>query len=192
MGAGAAAFSSLRTALIAEGVSDMLLLPTLIRLATGKAELDYQVSPGIATASKSDMAKLDLIATRVAYLVDGDAGGAIWHGQLIEAKIPTTRIRSLPAGIGLEDLLDRSSYLDAVAQLGGLDRSKLDTAEEDLPIKTAIGHLKLKGVPGPIPVAEFLLGGQESHEVPIKLSATGKKLLRDLDKWVTKTLSLES
>jgi len=190
MGAGAAAFSSLRSALIAEGVSDMLLLPTLIKLATGKAELEYQVSPGIATASKADMAKLDFVASRVAYLVDGDAGGKAWKSQLEGADVPKPRIRSLPDGVGLEDLLDREFYLDAVADLGGIERSELAKAATDIPIKSAVEALKLKPKPtGPIAFAEFILGRHEAGEVPIVLNSEQKRLLKELDSWVLKTVA---
>jgi hypothetical protein len=187
MGAGAAAFSSLRSALIAEGVSDMLLLPTLIKLATNNGELDYQVSPGIATASKSDMSKLDFIASRVAYLVDGDSGGKTWRRQLEDADVPKNRIRSLPDGVGLEDLLDRSFYLDSVAELSNIGRLELGAASTDSPIKTAIDALKLKPKPaGPIALAEFVLGRHESGEARIVLSSSGKRLLKELHAWMMK------
>lgn len=190
MGAGAAAFSSLRSALIAEGVSDMLLLPTLIKLATNRAELDYQVSPGIATASKSDMSKLDFVASRVTYLVDGDSGGKTWKGQLEEAGVPRNRIRSLPDGLGLEDLLDRDFYMDAVAELSGIDRVELAKAATDVPIKTAIDALKLKPKPaGPIAFAEFVLGRHESGDVKIVLKPDKKRLLKELDAWMLKTIA---
>lgn len=190
MGAGAAAFSSLRSALIAEGVSDMLLLPTLIKLATNKHELDYQVSPGIATASKTDMAKLDFVATRVAYLVDGDPGGATWKRQLEGAGVPRARIRSLPDGIGLEDLFDRDFYLDAVAELAGIDRRKLNAAAIDVPIKSAVDALALKPRPaGVIAFAEFVLGRHESGDAPIVLHPDRKRHLKDLDSWVRRTIT---
>ena len=189
MGAGAAAFSSLRSALIAEGVSDMLLLPTLIKLATNKAELEYQVSPGIATASKSDMAKLDVVASRVAYLVDGDAGGKAWKGQLLAASVPSSRIRSLADGMGLEDLLDREFYLDSVSALSGVDRAKLSKTATDLPVKSAVEALNLKPKPaGAIAFAEFVLGRHETGEAPIVLHPARRKYLKDLDSWILKTI----
>jgi hypothetical protein len=190
MGAGAAAFSSLRSALIAEGVSDMLLLPTLIKLATGKPELSYQISPGIATASKSDMTKLDFVASRVAYLVDGDDGGKTWQGQLVEAGVPKGRVRTLPDDVGLEDLLDRDFYLDTVAELGGIDRAQISNAPSGIPIKTALEALKLKRKPpGPVAVAEFILGRHESGAKRILLDPEKKHLLRELDTWALKTIA---
>ncbi|MGC0370553.1 hypothetical protein RKD05_002805 [Microbacterium sp. SLBN-111] len=192
MGAGAAAFSSLRRALIAEGESDMLLLPTLIKLATGNADLAYQVAPGIATANTSEMASLDLVASRVAYMVDGDGGGARWKSQLLNSGVPRSRIRSLPDGVGLEDLLDRAFYLDSVARLGNLDRASLDKAATDVPIKTALEQLKVRGLPGPVAVAEFLLGMHESHEQLIVLKTSSRRVLRDLDAWALKSLRADA
>ena len=57
MGASALAFASTRVALIAEGASDAILLPTMLREATGLDRLEYQVAPGLAnvdvTAARS-------------------------------------------------------------------------------------------------------------------------------------------
>lgn len=190
MGAGAAAFSSLRRALISEGESEMLLLPTLIKIATGKADLAYQVAPGIATASTSEMASLDLVASRVVYVVDGDGGGARWKSQLLGSGVPKARIRSLPDGVGLEDLLDRQFYLDSIATLSNLDRDSLDEAPTDVPIKAALEQLSIKGLPGPVAVAEFLLGRHESHEKEIILRASSRRILRELDAWALKAMGV--
>jgi hypothetical protein len=193
MGAGAAAFSTLRSALVAEGVSDMLLLPTLIKIAIGQPELTYQVSPGIATASKTDMTKLDYVASRVAYLVDGDTAGKTWRTQLEAADVPRARIRALPEGLGLEDLLERKFYLDSLAELGEMDRGGLEKAAAGLPIKSAVERLKLTpSPPGPVAFAEFILGKHESGQSLIVLEPSRKRILRDLNTWVLKTLSLES
>lgn len=189
MGAGAAAFSSLRSAIVAEGVSDMLMLPTFIKLATGNQELPYQVSPGIATASREDLEKLDFVAAKVAYVVDGDAGGAAWRDQVRDAGVPSSRIRALPVGVGLEDLLDRRFYLDTVALVGDLDRDALDAARADIPIKTALSQLRLKGrVPGEVAVAECILGRHESGEAPIKLSTTGLRALQGVHRWAMRVV----
>lgn len=76
MGAGAAAFTTTRYAVIAEGASEMILLPSLIRAATGLDFLPYQVAPGLSEAPTSQYPKLDLQAARVAFAVDGDSGGS--------------------------------------------------------------------------------------------------------------------
>lgn len=193
MGASAAAFSSLRSALIVEGMSDALLLPTLIRLATGRSELGYQIVSGIATASRSDMAQLDFTASRVAYLVDGDDAGCRWAAQLEDAGAPLDRIHRLPSNVGLEDLLDRQFYLDAVAELGRIDRPMLNSTPTDAPIKAAVAGMCVdESLPGPIALAEFLLGRHETGDMQITVNASLKKHLIKVDQWASRVLSTSS
>jgi hypothetical protein len=68
MGASALAFASTRRAVIAEGASDAILLPTLLREAAEIDRLDYQVAPGLANVDAAAVRELDLVAARVAYL----------------------------------------------------------------------------------------------------------------------------
>jgi hypothetical protein len=105
--------------------------------------------------------------------------------------VPKPRIRSLPDGVGLEDLLDREFYLDAVAELSGIDRIELAKAATDMPIKSAVDALKSKPKPtGPIAFAEFVLGRHESGEAPIVLNSEKKRLLKELDSWVLRTVAI--
>src|SRR3546814_14319298 len=80
------------------------------------------------TSTRTDTLFPSTKLVRSAYLVDGDPGGKAWKSQLEEADGPKPRIRSLPDGVGLEDLLDREFYLDAVADLGGIERSEVAKA----------------------------------------------------------------
>jgi predicted ATP-dependent endonuclease of OLD family len=115
MGAGAAAFSTCRYAVLAEGPSDMILLPSLIRLAAAVPTLNYQVAPGLSGFHGQDLS-IDQIATRVAYLVDGDTAGQRYVKELAKLGIPAARIFSLPSGMATEDLIDPTVYLAAVNQ----------------------------------------------------------------------------
>lgn len=120
LGAGAAAFAPSRYAVLTEGASDMLLLPSMLREATGLPSLDYQVAPGIAESTSSQLLALDLEAPRVVYLVDGDAGGAQHAKRLASARVAMDRIVYLGgAGSGLapEDLLREDVYLAAVNEV---------------------------------------------------------------------------
>lgn len=74
MGAGAAAFSAARKVVLAEGATEMLLLPSLVKKAVGLDDLDYQVAPGLSEVPVTMYPELDLVGARVAFLVDGDAG----------------------------------------------------------------------------------------------------------------------
>lgn len=117
LGAGAAAFAPSRYAVLAEGASDMLLLPSMIREAIKRESLDYQIAPGIAESSLSQLLALDLEAPRVAYLVDGDAGGAAHAKRLAAAGVPDERVVQLGgihSGVTPEALLREEVYLQAV------------------------------------------------------------------------------
>src|SRR5699024_9258514 len=98
MGAGSAAFTPARRVVIAEGASDMILLPSLLRNVLDR-DIDYQVAPGLSQASQTLMSNLGLEASRVAYLVDGDHGGRELKKSLASAggsekKIVTLATRS--------------------------------------------------------------------------------------------------
>jgi len=119
MGASAAAFAPSRYALLAEGATEMLLLPTLIREATGCGRLDYQVAPGIAGSSLQQLADLELQAPRVAYVVDGDDGGTSHAKRLQHVGVPPSSIAVLggaKSGLVTETLLIPDVYLAAVQE----------------------------------------------------------------------------
>ncbi|MEE6167677.1 AAA family ATPase [Mycolicibacterium sp. 120322] len=116
MGASAAAFSAARKVVLAEGATEMLMLPSLIKKAVGAEDLDYQVAPGLSEIPVSLYPELDLEGARVAYLVDGDAGGQELRDALIEAGVDEGRIVTLGA-LTLENLLDPVAYKQGVAML---------------------------------------------------------------------------
>lgn len=124
MGAGAAAFSAFRRAVLSEGATEMILLPTLLRLANYNAVLDFQVAPGLSNASSVDPA-LREVAVQTAFLVDGDGSGNARRDSLLAAGFAESAIVQLPPGTAIEDLLDRDAYLDVVDTLmreSGQDR----------------------------------------------------------------------
>lgn len=116
MGAGAAAFSRCRWAVLGEGASEMIVLPTLIRHATGLEDLPYQVAPGLAHARGHDM-DVEEVAARVIYLTDGDKSGADYLAGLRAANVPESRLKSLPTGQSVEDLVDRDFLLSVIDDL---------------------------------------------------------------------------
>jgi predicted ATP-dependent endonuclease of OLD family len=116
MGAGASAFGAARYVVLAEGATEMLVLPSLIRAATGLNELPYQVAPGLSESSPEDYVDLDLEGARVAFLVDDDAGGVMLKTNLIEAGVSPDKIVQLGV-LMLEHLLDPDVYKKAYAQL---------------------------------------------------------------------------
>jgi predicted ATP-dependent endonuclease of OLD family len=120
MGASTFAFSSLRRAVIGEGISEVILLPTLFREATGKSHINFQVAPGISNVRIEDadaLGDLDATAARVAYVVDGDKGGLDLKKRLLDAKISEDRIFELTSGaeaLTIEDLLVKELYVEAL------------------------------------------------------------------------------
>ena len=114
MGASTFAFSSLRRAVIGEGITEVILIPTLLREATGLPVIDFQVAPGIASVRPEAVESLDASAARIAYLVDGDEGGLAHRQKLLDAGIDEGRIVILGGGaepLAVEDLIERDSYL---------------------------------------------------------------------------------
>lgn len=130
MGAGAAAFSAARYVVLAEGASEMLLLPSLIKATIGLDDLDYQVAPGISETPSSMYPELDLAGARVAFLVDGDKGGADLRKALIKGGVLESQIVELGA-VTLENLLDPNSYRAVVRML--LAEANPNVQGSDLP-----------------------------------------------------------
>jgi predicted ATP-dependent endonuclease of OLD family len=120
MGASALVFSAVRRAVVAEGATDLILLPSLLREATGRRELGYQIAPGVAEVSRSSVRDLELEAAQVAYVVDDDKGGKGHADKLAKAGIGKNRIlvlgRGVARGMAAEDLVRKDVYLRAVNQ----------------------------------------------------------------------------
>ena len=117
MGASVTAFAPTRLAVLAEGPSEAILLPSLLREAAGVQTLGYQVAPGLASAAPETARNLELEAPRVAYLVDGDEAGAALRERLQRAGVPATAIASLGrsgTGLSLEDFVRPEIYRAAV------------------------------------------------------------------------------
>jgi len=192
MGAGAAAFSAFRRAVMVEGASDMILLPTLFRLATGRRELDFQVAPGLANYSGTGL-ELEETAARVVYLVDGDPGGDEKKRQLMEVLgIDENRIKQFPTGTALEDYVHIDTYLGLVNSL--LDLSQLaeritpDSLDRTKPVSKAVADwCSARGAeaPGKPVVAAQLVGDAQN----LRLADGAKEVLKSLHADISKTLS---
>ncbi|QSR32336.1 hypothetical protein CFI00_17960 [Nocardioides sp. S5] len=136
MGASAAAFTPARCAVIAEGATDMILLPTLMRAATGQDSLPYQVAPGLSEMPKDSYPDLDFQAAKVAFLVDGDGGGQRL-AETIGRAIPDDRVVTLDVH-GIENTLDPDLYRDTfTAQLRDLNATVTIGDPPTLPDATA-------------------------------------------------------
>ncbi|MCH1865304.1 AAA family ATPase [Nocardioides sp. CFH 31398] len=181
MGAGAAAFSVCRWAVLAEGPSEMILLPTLLRLATGLDDLPYQVAPGLSNARAYGM-EVEEVAARVVYLADGDADGQRYLRELKSSGVDEQRLFQLPPGTALEDLLDREFYLGVLAKMLPDDSPTPDTSaisadqtiSRSLQQWAAAQKPKVK-LPGKVAMAYAVLDQQE-----IVLDKNAAQVLREL------------
>jgi ABC-type transport system involved in cytochrome c biogenesis ATPase subunit len=115
MGASAAAFTPARCAVIAEGATDMLLLPSLVRAAIPIEKLPYQVAPGLSEVPRDLYPELDFEAAKVAFLVDGDSGGNDL-AKLLGREVPEDRIVKLGVP-GIENVLESKVYRATFAEV---------------------------------------------------------------------------
>jgi hypothetical protein len=142
MGASSLVFVTLRPSIIAEGGSDLILLPTLFREAIGSDSLGFAIVPGAATTPPENIAGLGLQGVRTVWVLDADDGGRTRRAQLIESQIPAERILLLidDGDIEIEDLIAPATYVQAV-QLYLDDVGASDTfAEADLPAEICRRH----------------------------------------------------
>lgn len=118
MGASTLAFIPVRNAVVAEGIADIILWPTLFREATNSSYLGFQIVPGLSEATRSEIIELDHEAPSTAYLVDSDGGGDRLCKKLVDEGISQDRIFRIPTGgnqqLAVEDLVDKEIYLAAV------------------------------------------------------------------------------
>lgn len=191
MGAGAAAFSMCRNAVLAEGASDMVLLPTLIRKATRLHDLDYQVAPGLANAHGSGI-RVEEVAAKVVYLTDGDKGGDEHKAALKDVGVDGSRIFALPTGHAAEDLINRDDYLTVVNKfLDTMGQSKrLTTADvpDGVPIAKAFTDWAKRNkvrTPSKVETAYALL------RADVRLTQTGKRALVSLHDKFTQAFKIE-
>jgi predicted ATP-dependent endonuclease of OLD family len=114
MGARTLAFIPVRYALIVEGMTEVILLPTLIRIAVDTFYLGFQIVPGLSNASIDEIGLLEAQGPRTAYLVDSDSGGKALQSKLRSGGIKDNRIFELPAGLVIEDLISSDVYVNAI------------------------------------------------------------------------------
>jgi|GEM_PF-501892 Predicted ATP-dependent endonuclease of the OLD family len=132
MGAGAAAFSAARRVVLAEGASEMLLMPSLVKAAIAVADLDYQVAPGLSEVPATMYPELDLEGARVAFLVDGDHGGLAIKDALVKSGVSEKRIVTLGT-LTLENLLDPVAYRTVIANLINDANPSISIQIDDVP-----------------------------------------------------------
>jgi hypothetical protein len=142
MGANTLAFIPVRNAVATEGIVDIILWPTLLRHATGRSYLNFQVVPGISESTLPEITQLDPEAPLTAYLLDADEGGRDLRERLRNAGVADSRIFTIPdnesRGLAVEDLVDPTVYVTAVN--AGLDLAQGSNASFTLDDLPAVGR----------------------------------------------------
>lgn len=117
MGASMLAWTVPRFAVVAEGTSDAILLPTLLREAAQTSALPYRVVPGLSEVPENQMSSLIHHAGSMAFLADGDEAGVKRLAQLKKHGVEVDRLFHLGLvrkGCTLEDLVTTIAFAEAV------------------------------------------------------------------------------
>jgi hypothetical protein len=166
----------------------VILLPSLLREATGRSSLGYQIAPASSEAPAAHIAGLDLQAINVTWLVDGNAAGAEIKSRLRQHGIPERRMVTLGgagSGIVFEDLISIDVYVAAINR--ELERSgvparlnKAELAHKNRPAALA-GWCKTNKVvcPTRVDVANRVL--DQKRDRPL-LAWTRRNILITLDR----------
>jgi predicted ATP-dependent endonuclease of OLD family len=85
MGAATLAFFPIRRALLTEGESDMLLLPTMLRESLDVVSLTFQIVPGLSKTSGINLPILARNGKGVAFALDFDKGGRALEEKIVGA-----------------------------------------------------------------------------------------------------------
>lgn len=136
MGAASMAYVPLRPAAIAEGGSDLVMLPSLICEAAGRDHLGYPLVPGASSTPPERLAGLGLQGVRTAWVFDNDESGRARQAELITDGIPAERILLLGEedDLEIEDLVDPAAYCAAVnGYLEDLGTTEARLEVSDLP-----------------------------------------------------------
>lgn len=192
MGLGPLAFSITRNALIAEGPSEAILLPTLIRQATGKSELQYQVSPGASNVGGERLPELLSETGRSVILLDGDDAGVESKEVLTDAGADPRKVKTyrdfVDEPLVFEDLIDTASYTEAVnKELQTWQEPESELAPSDLPdvnrVEAVEEWCQDQGLDEPVkPNICQRLAEKASHGVQI-VDCDREQVLRDLHDW---------
>lgn len=192
MGLNPLAFTVTRNSLIAEGPSETILLPTLIRQATGKSELNYQIAPGAANVGNEKVPELLSETGRSLVLLDGDDAGIKTKKNLVNSGVEEQKIKTYKDFVDdllvLEDLLDPEIYAEAVNdELQTFQNVESELTSANLPDAKRVNAVeewcKEQGLDAPMkPNVCQRLVKYASKDVKIVDSAR-VEVLKEIDEW---------
>lgn len=120
MGASTMAFFPTRAAVLVEGPSDSILLPTMFREVLERTSIGIQFVHGLSENGHVSLPLLNSAGKRVCYLLDNDGGGRKLVKQLTDLGVDSNNIFLWPAVEGdaeLEDFIDSTLLADAALNL---------------------------------------------------------------------------
>jgi hypothetical protein len=175
MGASSLVFVTLRPSVIAEGGSDLILLPTLFREAIQSDSLGFAIVPGASSTPPENIAGLGLQGVRTVWVLDADQGGRSRSAQLVENQIPQERIVLLTndGDLEIEDLIAPETYVAAVqrylADIGASDEFSVSDLPTDIccrheTVEAWCGERQIRA-PSKIVVANKVI--DLTHDLPI-------------------------
>jgi hypothetical protein len=142
MGASSLVYVTLRPAIIAEGGSDLILLPSLFREAIARDWLGFAVVPGASTTPPEHIAGLGLQGVKTIWVLDADDGGRARRDYLVGVGVPEDRVVLLTdeGNLEIEDLVAPDVYVlavqDYLKDVGATD----EFDDSDLPDDTCRRH----------------------------------------------------
>ncbi len=200
MGAQTLAFIPVRRAVITEGVSDMILLPSMFREVAKKTSLGFQVVPGLSEADDIGLISLERASKRTLFLTDSDGGGDAIRDKLLGKGFEEKRIFQLPKvdenPTMTEDFIHPDVYVSSVNEL--LERfyetdERFDAVNlPDTGRPTAIENwFEEKGlaIPSKRAIAYLVV---ENDKSPLRVDPAKRAALLDLVKRLTKAFDAEA
>jgi predicted ATP-dependent endonuclease of OLD family len=117
MGATTFAFFPARKALVAEGPTELILLPKLMKEALKSGSLGFQIVHGLSNLDPSHLKSVGADTSAVAYFADNDPGGRSLTKRLKKAGVADDRIFHI-GNVGpfdtIEDLIEPKIWKQAV------------------------------------------------------------------------------
>lgn len=120
MGAQTLAFFPTRKAVVTEGQTEMLLVPTIFRQVSDADFNGFQIVPGLANSSKNRLNQFALQGSRVVYLLDNDGAGRAYKKTLQSCGVNDKHIHfvsgSCESVITVEDWIDDEVFEKAMVE----------------------------------------------------------------------------
>lgn len=119
MGASTMAFFPTRSAVLVEGPSDSILLPTMFREVLNETSIGVQFVHGLSEQGRVSLPLLNSTGNRVCYFLDNDDGGRKLAKYLVDQNVDRQRIFTWPAkgDAKLEDFIDPAILAEAASNL---------------------------------------------------------------------------